>query len=453
MSSSTEQLALDGGQPSVPEDLIQHDWERFRKATQEEIEAVVAVLESGHLSIAAGSGMPQSEALAKEFADWIGADYCLVVANGTAALHCAVAALGIEPGDEVIVPAHTFIASAMAVLHQNAIPVFVDIDPETYIMDPTKIEERITEQTKALMPVHVYGLPADMEAINQIAARHNLKVIEDSAQAYGALYRGKKTGTLGDVAGFSMCTTKQLMTGEGGLMTTNSKEAYDKASMLRLFGEPADLRAPDRAYMSHNVGWNYKLPEVVSVLARARLRHLDEYIATTQRNAEYLTQKLQHIEGLTTPKVPSDRTHTYYHYAVQVDPRKLNMEIEPGKLRDAVLKALVAENVDAMLWQKVPVPAQPLFQNKLAYGRGCPWRCQGSRVRYDIDDYPNTIAHLDNSFTVRRLPPPNSFELMDCYAEAFEKVFENINRVIDIFDKTEKYVPLAERMASLSGAS
>ena len=192
--SNTLKLALEGGRPSVPEHLVEHDWERFRKATQEEIDAVVSVLQSGHLSIAQGFGMPQAEALEKEFAEWVGADYCLVVNSGTAALHCAVAGAGIEPGDEVLVPAYTYIASVMVVLHQNAIPVFVDIDPETYLIDAKTIEEKITRRTKAIIPVHIFGLPADMQEINEIAKRYGLQVIEDCAQAYGALYKDRKTG-------------------------------------------------------------------------------------------------------------------------------------------------------------------------------------------------------------------------------------------------------------------
>ena len=447
----TEKLAIEGGAPSVPEHLVKHNWERFRNATDEEIEAVVAVLRSGHLSIAQGFGMPQAEALEEEFAAYVGADHCLAVNSGTAALHCAVAGVGIQPGDEVIVPAYTFIASAMSVLHQNGIPVFVDIDPDTYLVDPGQIEEKITDRTKAIMPVHIHGLPADMEEINQIAARHNLGVIEDSAQGYGALYQGKRAGALGDAAGFSMCTTKQLMTGEGGLFTTNSRDVYQRASRLRLFGEDADMKAKDRAYMSHSVGWNYKMPEMVSALARVKLRHLDEYVGTTQRNAERLTERLQPIQGLTPPRVPSDRTHAYYLYAVQVDPEELDLDIEPGKLRNAVLRALAAENVRVSLWQNVPVPAHPMFQAKMGYGRGCPWSCHGGEeVAYDVYDYPNTIGILENTFTVWGLVPPNGFELVDSYTEAFEKVFGQIDRVVALFDETEEYVPLQARLAKLA---
>ena len=446
-NGTSSPLALDDGPPAVPDHLIAHDWERFRKATPEEIDAVVTVLKSGHFSIAQGSGMPNAEGLEKEFSEYVGADYCLAVNSGTAALHCAVAGLGVKPGDEVLVPAYTFIASAMAVFHQNAVPVFVDIDPDTFLMDPGKIEEKITSRTRAIMAVHIYGLPCDMDAINAIARKHDLKVIEDAAQCYGSLYKGRKTGVLADAAGFSMSPTKQLTTGEGGMMTTNRGEVYELASKVRLFGELADMRSPDRAYLSEQIGWNYKLAEPLSALARVKLRHLDELIGGLQKNAENLTRQLQDINGLITPVVPPDRTHSYYLYPVRVDPAVLNLDIEVGKLRNAIMHALAAENVLVILWQKVPVPGQPMFQNKLAYGKGCPWSCQAADQRcYEVRDYPNTIRVLEDHFLLKGLIPPNGSELMARYGDAFRKVFQRLDHVIEHYDQTHQYVPVEERM-------
>jgi len=446
----TDKLALDGGQAIVPQELMAEDWERFRKANEEEVEVVSNVLRSGHLSIALPIGMPQADALEEEFARWVGANYCVVVNSGTAALHCAVAGVGVRAGDQVILPADTFVASAMAVLHHNAIPVFVDVDPHTHLMDPAKIEESITEHTRALMPVQLFGQCCDMDAINEIATRHKLQVIEDCAQAYGTKQKGRKAGTLGDSAGFAMTTTKQLMVGEGGLVTTNHREVYEQACMVRLFGESGDMKAPDRAYMSEQIGWNYKLPEVNSALARVRLRHLDAYIDGCVSNADYLSKKLQGIQGVIPPSVPEGHYHTYYLYSVELDPSALGLDIEVGRLRNAVMKALAAENVDVMRWQKVPVPSQPMFQNKIAYGNGSPWNCPAGDVSYDVEQYPNAFASLENSFVVRRIVPPNGVELMDRYAAAFAKVFGQIERVIELYDQTETYVPLEQRKAHLA---
>ena len=190
----TARLAIDGGKPAVPENFVAHNWERFRKSTQEEIAAVVEVLKSGHLSIALGKGMPNAEALEREFAEYIGAKYALAVNSGTASLHCALAGVGIEPGDEVIVPAYTFIASAMAVLHQNAIPVFADVNPDTFVIDPSDVERKISSRTRAIMAVQMYGLPCDMDPIRAIAKKHNLKVIEDAAQAIGQRIKVRRLG-------------------------------------------------------------------------------------------------------------------------------------------------------------------------------------------------------------------------------------------------------------------
>jgi len=242
-----------------------------------------------------------------------------------------------------------------------------------------------------------------MDEINAIAKNHGLKVIEDAAQAYGPKYKGKRTGNLADAAGFAMTTTKHLMTGEGGLFTTNDEEIYKRASMTRLFGEFCDMHVTDRAYMSDGIGWNYKMPEVISALARVKLRHLDQFVGDLWKNGEYLTSQLAEIPGVRPPVVPPDRTHSYYHYPIQVVPEALGLDIPVEKLRDAVVYALVAEGVRAFLWQKVPVPAQPVFRNKAAYGKGCPWNCPHTAAKVDYNgwDYPNTVKVLRNHFVIR----------------------------------------------------
>ena len=441
-----EQLAIEGGQPAVPKCLVEHNWQRYRKATQEEKDAVGAVLDRGLLGIAAGEGLPNTAALEREFAEWVGAKYCVVVNSGTAALHCAANATGVGPGDEVLVPALTFIASAMAPVYCGAVPVFVDIDPETYLIDPEKIEAKITERTRAIIPVHIYGLPCDMDRINQIARKHNLAVIEDSAQAFGARYQGNKAGTLTDVSTFSMSTTKQLMTGTGGMVTTDNEEIHDQACRMRQYGEPGDLSVSSKAYQTEGVGWNYKLNEMVSALARVKLRHLDDYTACAQQLCGQLTERLRPIQGLSGPHVPPDRIHSYYYFSAQVHPGQLNLEIEPGKLRAAVMQALTAENVVVSGWQTSPLPAQLVFQKQNdPRTRSHPWSSHGKEVLYDIADYPDAWAVLDNSFIVWQLTHPSTAELVERYGDAFEKVFVNIDRVVEVYERSTEYVPLADR--------
>src|SRR3989441_785899 len=227
------QLALRGGKPAVSRDLAV----RWPVIGAEERAAALQVLESGVLC---GSRAPQVRALEDEFARFVGAKFCLAPNSGPAALHMAVAAAGIQPGDEVLTSAFTYPATALAVLQHNGVPTFADIDPVTFNIDPGSIEERITPRTRAIMPVHVHGLPCDMDAINTIARRHDLVVIEDAAQAHGATYRSRQTGALGDMAGVSLNATKNLPCGEGGLFVTNNERLLARAASLRILGQSRD---------------------------------------------------------------------------------------------------------------------------------------------------------------------------------------------------------------------
>jgi dTDP-4-amino-4,6-dideoxygalactose transaminase len=203
----------------------------------DERQLVNEVLDAG---IFAGRTAPQVAALEKEWAAYVGSKRCLTTCSGTAALHMALAATGVGPGDEVITSAFTFLASASCALHQNAIPVFVDIDPRTYCMDPDLLEAAITERTRAVIPVHIQGLPADLDPILQIARRHGLRVIEDACQAHGAVYKGRKVGTFGDVGTFSLNNYKNLCGGEGGFFVTDSDELLEKGTLIRCFGDEID---------------------------------------------------------------------------------------------------------------------------------------------------------------------------------------------------------------------
>ena len=215
--ATIERLAIAGGRPVVPSER-HRPWPDIRP---EDREAVLAVLDRG---ILCGANAPEITALQREWADYIGAEHCLALNSGTAALHCCLVAAGVRPGDEVLVPAYTFSATAMAVVHQGAVPVFVDVHPRSYNIDPARIEEKIGERTRAIVAVHLHGLPADMDEIHALAGRHGLAVIEDAAQSHGAVYHGDKTGTLAAWAGFSLNATKNLSGGEGGLFVTSDED-------------------------------------------------------------------------------------------------------------------------------------------------------------------------------------------------------------------------------------
>jgi len=422
-----QELAIEGGPKTVPEGLEQ-PWPII---TQDDIDAVVKVLKRGILW---GPTAPEKEALEKEWAEYVGTKYCLVVNSGTAAIHACVAGVGVEAGDEVIVPAFTFWATAQAVLCQNAIPIFVDIDPETLNIDPARIEEKITEKTKAIIVVHIHGLPCDMDEINEIAKKHNLAVIEDAAHAHGSTYKGKKAGNLGDMGAFSLNGTKHFPTGEGGFVNTNNPDFFEKARLTSMFGEKTVPKGAIRPYDAYTMGSNYRPVEMSNALSRTLLKRLDKYSELRIRNCEFLNEELGKIKGVIPPYTPSDRTNTYHLYRVRIDPDVLAVDsLKPRQLRWAIQNALFAEGVDLKEWHSFPVPGQKIFQRLDAYGKGCPWSCPHARkpIKYDPNDYPETVKMFDTSFVIYSIYPPNDLELMKYYVEAFHKVFDNLDKIIE----------------------
>ena len=424
----SERLAIKGGKRVVPEDIEKIKWPVI---TDEDKQAVMRVLDRGVLF---GAYAPEVSALQEEFASYIGTKYCIATNSGTAALHMGIAAAGIGPGDEVITTAFSFLASATSILHHNAIPVFVDIDPKTYNIDVNKIEEKINEKTKAIIPVHIHGLPCEMDRILEIAKKHNLVVIEDACQSHGATYKGKKTGNFGKMATYSLNSTKNLPGGEGGLFVTSDEELRAKANMTRMFGEFVK-EGEGRSYKAYTMGWMYRTQEMSAALTRSQLKRLDSYNENSRRNGDYLTRELSGIKGLIPPITPSDRTHIYHKYRVRLDPKALGVEIDPVKFRDLVMKALLGEGVDIVLWQHHSLPANPLFQKKDGYGKGCPWSCPfyNKEISYNPEDYPETNKLIENSFVVCSELYPiycQSLDLMKCYVKGFRKVFENIEEVL-----------------------
>jgi perosamine synthetase len=432
----TERLALRGGAPVVPKQLHV----RWPVITAADKAAVLAVLDSGIIN---GPYAPQVKALEDEWARYVGVRHALSTNSGTAALHTAVAACGIGTGDQVITTAFTFLATALAVLHNNAVPVFVDIDPRTYNLDPARIEERITARTKAVIPVHIHGVPADMDPIIAIARKHGLAVIEDAAQAHGATYKGRKLGSMGEMGCFSFQGSKNLPAGEGGMVVTDREDLKDRANRFRMFGE--DIRESDktafdpsrpldgvREYNSLMLGWMYRGTELNAALCRSQLARLEASLAQTRRNAAYLTEHLGKIPGIRPPYVPPDCTASFYQYRIRLDAAALGV----ANIRDFRLKllaALKAEGVEVSLWQTVPVPGQTLFQERSGYGLSCPWKCPlGEEVKYDPAEYPETLKLLDDSLTIgsHSFPLfPQPIELMQAYVAAFQRVFAHLDQV------------------------
>ncbi|MBP7934132.1 MAG: DegT/DnrJ/EryC1/StrS family aminotransferase [Phycisphaerae bacterium] len=425
-----EKLAIAGGTPV----LTRRDFKNWPVITDDDRRYVNEVLDSG---IVAGATAPQAIALQTEWAKFVGARYCLTTASGTAALHMALAAVGVGPGDEVIVPAYTFLASASCIMHQMAIPVFVDIEPNTCTIDPAKIEAVITERTKAIIPVHIQGCPADMNPILNTARKHDLRVIEDACQAHGALYKGRRCGTMGIAGAFSLNNLKNLCGGEGGLFVTDDEDILKRGDLVRYFGDECDEATLRQKYNSSILGYMYRNQELPAALARGQLRHLEEHNETRIRNAEYLNSELGRIPGVIPPRCPPDCRHVYWLYGLRFDPHAAGIEASPRRFRVAVEKSLFKEGVLVGQWQAMPVPAQDIFQSMIGIGNRYPWainEAKGITYRYDPNAYPVAQMFCDSYTIVHSIHPPNGRELNRKVVLAFQKVFENLGEVMDHAD-------------------
>jgi dTDP-4-amino-4,6-dideoxygalactose transaminase len=422
-------LAVLGGDPIVPHGAIEERWPLVQ---DEDIEAVVACLKGGRLSWINNDEVP---ALEREWAEYVGSRHCLALNSGTAALHAAVAAVGVEPGDEVLVPALSFLASASAVIHHQGLPVFVDVDPRTFNLDPALIEERITGRTRAIIVVHLHGLPADMERILEVARRYGLAVIEDVAQAHGARYRQRKVGSLGDAAAYSIMAGKNLATaGEGGLLTTDDAELRDRADAVKMFGERLQP-GTEREYNAHTMGWNYRFSALLAAFTRSQLRRLDASTERVQQGAETLAYHPRTLPGLEPPYVPADRTHVYHHFRFKVDPVAAGVDLPVGVFRKALQDAMTAEGVPLIEYQNQPLPGQVLFQERRGYGKGCPWSCgHASReIVYQPREYRRTLEIIRSSLLVGRRLCMASFmdpRAIDLYRQAFSKVFDHLDELV-----------------------
>ena len=390
-----ESLALFGGPKA-----INKVFKRYNPIGAEEVEAAKKVVESGVLSQFIGAWDPDflGGSKVKEFERkceaYFGVKHAVTVNSWTSGLIAAVGAIGIEPGDEVIVTPFTMCASATAILHWNAIPVFADIDPETFNLDPASVEANITSRTKAIMAVDIFGQSADMDALMDIAQRHQLKVITDSAQAPGAKYKGKYAGTLSHVGGYSLNYHKHIHTGEGGILVTNDDGIADR---LRLIRNHAEAVVGDMGFtdLSNMIGYNFRLGEIECAIGISQLDKLAAMVLGRQRIAEKLTAGLAGLAHLKTPLVKAESTHAYYVYPLVVDADQL------GVSRKKLVEALIAEGVEGLSNGYVNVHLLPMYQKKMAYGsQGFPWTssiCQ-REVSYEKGICPVAEDLHDRSF-------------------------------------------------------
>jgi dTDP-4-amino-4,6-dideoxygalactose transaminase len=419
-----EKLALHGGPPAVPAGVAHTRWPVIDDTDRQ---AVLRALE--HPSLTAGS--PEVAALNQEWCDWQGAKYSLATNSGTAALHMAVAAVGIEAGDEVITSAFSWTSTATCILHHNAVPIFVDLDPVTISLDPKLIEPAISPYTKAVLVPHLHGLSADMDPIIEVCRRRGLAVIEDCCQSHGATYRGNKVGNMGDVAAFSLNQNKNLSAGEGGFLTTDNEEVFERAARLWQFGE---IYRPDgtRDMNAHGMGWMYRTAGLPAALARSQLAKLDHYTEVFQQNGRYLSSELAKIPGVEPPAEPAGYGHVYYNYAIRFKPQQAGVDMDAEEFRAKVSAALNAEGVEVAPWWNIAIPDMVLFQSKNGYGKGCPWSCPYARrdVSYENLDLPQTRQWLKEYALIRHLHAPNDVAVMEAFVGAFRKVFGQLAAVL-----------------------
>lgn len=291
----------------------------------------------------------------EEFAKYIGVKHAVAVCNGTAALHIALATIGVDMGDEVIVPSFSFIATSNCVLYQRAKPVFADIDSSSYNISPSEIERKITKNTKAIIPVHYAGQPADMDSICEIAERHGIYVVEDAAEAHGALYKGRKVGSLSDMACFSFYPNKNMTTGEGGIITTNNDEFAEKMRMIRAHGQ-------DERYHHVMLGYNYRMSDIHAALGMVQLKRLDWVVQEKTKKARHYDRRIKEMFGdnIRPPCVVSCSNHVYMFYSIR---------FRKKEIRNHVIVRFEENGIETRI-SFPPIHLQPLYQNLFRYSRG-----------------------------------------------------------------------------------
>jgi len=419
-------LALFGGKPVRTE---KYPWHVTTNGKEKE--EVMKVLKKGVLSAFEGSnnefflGGEEVKRFEREFEKKLKVKHAISVNSATSGLYAAVGAAGVGPGDEVIVPPWTMTATASAVLVYNAIPVFCDITTDTYTLDPSKLEDMITDRTKAIMPVHIFGHPADMDEIMEIAEKYDLFVIEDAAQSIGGKYKGRHTGTIGDMGVFSFNSNKIIQCGEGGIVATNDYELAQKLRLIRNHAEAVIATGMHVNSLVNMLGWNYRMNEIEAAICRVQLKKLDRVLKQRRKLVEYLNRKMKTLDGIETPRVKEGCTHTYYRYAVRLDKNKIHVPI------DKFLKALNAEGMD-FYKAYLPLYLFPIYQKKIVYGdKGCPFSCQyyGRKIEYREGLCSNAEKLREEVISTEVVRPPLTYEDMNEIYEAFEKVLESVDKL------------------------
>ncbi len=390
---------------------------------------VMEVMDSGILSEFMGSnnehflGGEYVKAFERKWSERFRVRHTVSVNSATSGLYAAIGAAGVGPGDEVIVTPWTMTATATAILSFNAVPVFCDIQEDTFCMDPKSVERLITPYTKALMPVHIYGHPADMDPIMELAAKHNLTVIEDAAQSPGGYYKGKLTGTIGHMGVFSFNCNKIIQCGEGGAVVTNDDELAKRLQLIRNHGEAVVATGMTVCDPTNIIGWNYRMNEIEAAIMMAQTDKLNDMLIKRKALVDHFERGIRDIEGLIPPVVKRDCTHTYYRYTIRLDTGKIKV---PANI---LAKALNAEGIPFNA-DYIPLNLYPLYQKRVGYGnKGCPFSCPfyAGNVDYSMKHLPVAEKMVSATLSSELIRPPQSFEDIEEMILAFRKVFEQID--------------------------
>ena len=420
-----DDLALFGG-----EKVIKKGLEKYNSIGQEELKAAQQVLASGQLSKFLGCwdddfyGGPKVIEFEQNCASYFGVKHAVTVNSWTSGLVCAIGAIGIEPGDEIIVTPWTMCATATAILHWNAIPVFADIEENTFNLDPKDVIRKITNRTKAILAADIFGHSCNLEELMKISNQYNLKLITDSAQSPGVFHNGKMTGTGSHVGGFSLNYHKHIHTGEGGILVTNDDEICERMQLIRNHGE-AVVAGKGVKNIVNIIGHNFRLGEIECAIGIEQLKKLNKIVLRRSMIANSLNDGLKDLKGLITPKVLDGNSHAYYIYGL-----KLNLELIKVK-REIIVSALEAEGLKGLINGYANIHLLPIFQKKIAYGsKGFPWSSDicSNNISYlkgicPVAEKLNDKEFLGFEMCLHNLSEKDVKLVIDC----FRKVWDNLD--------------------------
>ena len=410
----------------VKQVLESKEMSRFMGSPSEDIERLLIMpsvqaeeLDGQYFNFLGGQMVRRFES---DFASHFGVDYAISVNSATSGIATALGAAGLGPGDEVITTCMSFNATALSILLFNSIPVFVDVSVDNFCLDPEEIRRAVTPHTKAILVVHLLGFPADMDEIMEVAHEHKLVVIEDCAQAPGTKFKGRYVGTIGDLGVFSFQETKNIMTGEGGMIITNNPLFAKKCRLIRNHGESVPDESWNEEDLVNIAGMNFRMTEITAALGIAQLQKLEENNHVRKTNADYLIENLDGLRGLKVMRFADEEFPHILPFVYD--------EEETGVAREIILHALRAEGIPVGSGYTRLMPENPIFQKKIAYGRhNCPWSCHlyEDTVSYSAKNYSVASGLLYKKFIwFYHIHSPNTVDEMKSVVQAFRKVFSNL---------------------------